>query len=197
MSRLMLRVVFAALLLPMLGAAQTSQQAPAAAPAAIAPAKLAFVNLEQVIFTSDEGKRQLEGIQKFVDSKNSELEAAKKELDGLKNTLEVQRGKLTDDARADMEAQVETKETALERFRQDTQKEIDNRRTRIYNSIGRKMQAIIEKVAKEKGLSAVFYVTPSRDAWIDPNLVISEDIVKAYNQANPAGATTPAPAKKP
>lgn len=197
MSRIILRVVFAALSLPILGAAQTSQPAPAAAPAAIGPAKLGFVNLEQVIFTSDEGKRQLEGIQKFVDSKNSELEAAKKELDGLKNTLEVQRGKLTDDARADMEAQVESKETLLERFRQDTQKEIDNRRTRIYNSIGRKMQAVIEKVAKEKGLSAVFYATPSRDAWIDESLVISEDVVKAYNQANPVGAAAPAPAKKP
>jgi Skp family chaperone for outer membrane proteins len=172
-------------------------QAPAGG--AIAPAKLGWISLDQAIFNSDEGKREFGEVQKFVDSKNSELEKLRKESETLKNQLTVQGAKLTDEARADLEEQIEAKETALQRFQQDTQKEIDSRRVRATNAIGRKMMPIIEKVAKEKALSAVQIINPSRDAWIDPSLIITEDVIRAYNQAHPGGAAkapaqTPAPA---
>jgi Skp family chaperone for outer membrane proteins len=179
-------------------------QAPAAAPAApvtIGPAKMAWLNLEQAIFNCDEGKREFGEVQKFVDKKNSELEAIRKETEALRNQLQVQGSKLTDEARADLEEQIEGKDTLLQRFQQDTQKEIDSRRVRTTNAIGRKMLPVIEKIAKEKGLSAVVYVNPQRDAWIDPSLFITEEVVKAFNQAYPAAAgkpaAAPAPAKKP
>ncbi len=140
-------------------------------------------------------------MQKFVDKKNSELEALRKETETLRNQLQVQGSKLTDEARADLEEQIEAKDTQLQRFQQDTQKEIDGRRVRATNYIGRKMLPVIEKLSKEKGLSAVVYINPSRDAWIDPSLIITEEVVRGYNQAYPAGAAkpaaAPAPPKKP
>jgi hypothetical protein len=67
--------------------------------------------------------------------------------------------------------------------------------------IGRRMLPVIEKISKEKGLHAVVYINPSRDAWVDPSLIITEEVVKGYNQAYPVTAskpaTTAAPAKKP
>ena len=86
----------------------------------------------------------------------------------------------------------------IQRFGQDTQKELENRRTKTANFVARKMQPIIEEVAKAKGLNAVQYFNNSRDAWIDPVLNITEDVVKAYNKKYPAGGTKPpaAPAKK-
>jgi hypothetical protein len=59
------------------------------------------------------------------------------------------------------------------------------------------MLPVIEKLAKEKGLSAVVYINPSRDAYVDPSLVITEEVIKAYNTAYPAKAPAAAPAKKP
>jgi len=187
------------MLLPLLGVAQAPAGA-AAAPAAIGPAKIAWINLEQAIFSTDDGKKEFGEVQKFVDRKNAELEALKKEVETLKNQLSIQGAKLTDDARADLEEQIEAKDTNLQRFQQDTQKEIDSRRVKTTNLIGRKMLPVIEKVARDKGLSAVVYINPSRDAYIDPALVITDEVIKAYNQANPGGAAkvpAPAPAKKP
>ena len=71
MNRLMLPILIAALCIPGLSLAQApaeSQAAPTAA--AIQPAKIAFINLEQVIFTCDEGKTRFSEVQKFVDDKN-------------------------------------------------------------------------------------------------------------------------------
>jgi len=198
--RLVLSVLSAVLLLPILGMAQAPTAA-AAAPVVIGPAKVAWLNLEQAIFSTDDGKREFGEVQKFVDKKNAELEALKKELDTLRSQLSIQGAKLTDEARADLEEQIEAKDTGLQRFQQDTQKEIDSRRVKTTNLIGRKMLPVIEKLAREKGLSAVVYINPSRDAYIDPSIIITDEVIKAYNQANAGGAAkapaTPAPAPIP
>lgn len=186
------------------GLAQTPAPTPASttppppAPLVAVPAKMAWINLEQAIYSCDEGKKEFGELQKFVEKKNSEMEAMKKELDTLKNQHQVQGAKLTEEARADLEEQIEAKDTGLQRFQQDTQKEIDARRLRSTNFIGRKMLPIVEKLSKEKGLSAVVYLNPSRDAWVDPTLVMTDEVIKAYNAAHPmAPATGTAPGRKP
>ncbi len=204
MNRLMLSVLIAALCIPSLCLAQTPAETKAAPDAAaIQPAKTAFINVDEVMFTCDEGKSRFSEIQKFVDQKNNELDSLKQELDKLRNQLSVQGSKLTDDARADLESQVSQKQTSLQRFQEDTQKEIESRRVRVTNYIGKRMQAAIEKLAREKGLGTVHVLDPARDAWVDASLIISEEVVKTYNQMYPVGsakapaASTPAePAKK-
>jgi outer membrane protein len=185
----MLRILFAAISLPILGMAQTPAQTTApATPAVIGAAKIAWMNLEQAVLTSDEGKVMVAEVQKFVDSKNNENDNLRKEAETLRNQLSVQGSKLTEEARSELEDQIEAKETALQRFQQDTQKEIENRRVKMTNYLAKRMQPVIEKVAKEKGLSAVQIFNSTRDAFVDPSLNLTEEIIKAYNQTYGAGA---------
>ncbi len=207
MSRLISSLFFGALLVPLSGLAQNppaAQQPTApAVPAVIGTAKIAWLNLEQAIFNCEEGKQEFGKVQQFVEKKNAELEGMRKESETLKNQLQVQGPKLTDEARADLEDQIESKDTLLQRFQQDTQKEIDARRVKTTNYIGRKMLPVIERIAKEKGLSAVVYINPQRDAWVDPSLIITDEVIRGYNAAYPPGAAkapaapAAAPAKKP
>jgi Skp family chaperone for outer membrane proteins len=205
---IVLSAIIAVLTVPVIVCAQAAaapqtQPAPVqpTAPVVIGPAKLAWINLEQAILTCEDGKREFGGIQQYVEKKNQELEQLRKESETLKNQLSVQGAKLTDEARADLEEQIEAKDTYLQRFQQDTQKDIEGRRTRIVNAIGRKMLPVIEKIAKEKDLSAVLYINPTRDAYIEPSLLITDEVIKGYNLAYPAGAAkapaAPAPVKKP
>jgi outer membrane protein len=207
MNRLLLSILFAAILIPVLGMAQTPSQTPAAqAPVVIGTAKIAWMNLEQAVLTTDEGKNMVAEIQKYVETKNTENNNLRKELDTLRNQLEIQGSKLTDEARTELEEQIESKDTGLQRFQQDTQKDIENRRLKMTNYLARRMQPIIETIAKGKGLSAILIFNSSRDAYVDPSLNVTDEIVKAYNQANGAGAkaapaaapkTAPAPASAP
>jgi Skp family chaperone for outer membrane proteins len=202
MSRLRLPVLFTVLLITVIGVAQTP--AASQASAAIPVAKIAWMNLEQVIFTCDEGRAKFAEVQAFVDGKNKENEQLRADLDKLRNQLSVQGSKLTDEARAELESQVDEKQTAIERFQQDTQKEIEKRRVSTTNYIGKRMQAVLDKIAKEKGLSAILFFSSARDAWVDPSLNLSEEVVKYYNQMYPVAAAKPpaaaapaaAPAKK-
>ncbi len=206
--RILLGVISASMVIPLAllaqapaaPQAQTSQIQPAA-PAIIGPAKIGWLNLEQAMLTCEDGKQAFGEVQKFVEAKNAELEQLRKESETLKNQLNVQGAKLTDEARADLEMQIDDKDTYLQRFQQDTQKEIDNRRVRATNAIGRKMLPVIEKIAREKGLSAILYINPTRDAYVDPGLVLTDEVIRAYNAAYPASAAkapaAAAPAKTP
>lgn len=188
MSRSALNILFAVLLLPTLAAAQTP--APTAA-AAGAPVKIAWVNMDQAILTCDEGARMYAEIQQFIESKNAELDKLRAESESLRTKLNVQGSKLTDEARLELEQQAEVKDTQLQRFQQDTQRDINTRRDRMTNTIGKRMVDVVDKVAKARGLDAILLYNPARDIWINaenPALNVTEDIVKAYNQAYPASA---------
>jgi Skp family chaperone for outer membrane proteins len=163
----------------------------------IGTAKIAWIYLDAVIQGTDEGKREFGEIQKWVDRKNQELQGLTKELETLQNQLNVQGAKLTDEAREDLEAQIEFKTTGLERFRQDTNKEIEGRRGRATNYLGRRMLPVVEKVSREKGLSAVQYLNPGRDAWVDPSLIITDEVIRAYNAAHPVTSSVAPPPRKP
>ena len=124
--------------------------------------KIVWLNVESAILSTDEGKKEFAVIQKFVDDKTAEMASMRSEFDSLKNQLSVQGSKLTDEARADLQYQISVKETDLQRFQQDTQREIDNRRDRATSGILKKLETVIDKVAREKGLDAV--LVPPGDA---------------------------------
>ena len=161
MNRLILVVLAAILFLPasfaQTGSASTAIHAPTV--------KIGWINVEEAIYTCDEGATMIANIQKFVDTKNNELEALRQEVNDLAAKLEVQGSKLTDEARMDLEERAVEKQTAMERFQQDTQRDIENRRNRVGNTISSKMGPIIEKVAVAKGLDAIEIYNPNRDAW--------------------------------
>ena len=195
MNRVLFVALVAVLTLPVAGIAQTAAtQTSVPAPTV----KIGWMNVEQAISTCDEAVKIINDIQKFVDTKNNELDAMKREAEDLRSKLEVQGSKLTDEALMDLEERVRVKEVALQRFSEDTQRDIENRKQRLFNTISAKMGPVIEKVAISKGFDAITIFDPQRDAWVNPALNVTEDIVKAYNQAYPAGApTVPPAAKKP
>jgi len=194
MKQLLLITIVVTMMLPAAGMAQTAGQTAVHPPSV----KIGWMDAETVIMTCDEGARAFSDIQKFVDTKNNERDNMLRELEDLRAKLEVQAAKLTNEALMDLEEKARGAEITLQRFVDDTQNDITNRRNRIINSISSKMVPIFEKVAIEKGLDAITIFDPQRDAWINPALNVTEDIIKAYNQAYPAGAPTmPTAAKKP
>jgi Skp family chaperone for outer membrane proteins len=171
--------------------------APAAAPAVIGPAKIAFVNIQVAVATCDEGKKEEATLQQYIDAKSRELQDKQKALETLKNNFDIQGSKLSDDARQDLADTIDARDTELQRFQQDTQADINKRRQKYQTAIARKMVNVISKLAKDKALSAVQFMDPNRDGYIDPSLDMTDEVIKSYNQVFPV-ATAPAvaPVKK-
>ena len=188
MIRLLSRIFVAAVFVSGIGMAQAVAQT--ATPQA---GKIVWENAEQAVYSCDEGKNEYGEIQKYVDEKNTEMSNMRKEYDSLNNQLNVQGAKLTDEARADLQYQISVKETALQRFQQDTQADITNKRNRADAYILKRMQPVIEKIARERGYAAVLNLDAQsiRDIWIDETLIITDDVIKAYNATYPVSKPKP------
>jgi outer membrane protein len=198
MSRLLMRILLTVSLAPAFVFSQPSAP-PAAAPSStnIGPVKMAWVELERVILDCDEGKKMFEEIGAFIGSKNAELKAMQKELDALKEKLELIKDKMSEEKVIEKEEEIERKATEFQRFQQDTQKEINSKRDRATNFIGKKLGAVLEDVAKQKGLDSIQFRNPTQDGYINPSLIITEEVVSAYNQKYGGGSSKPPAAKKP
>lgn len=151
-------------------------------------AKIAFVGMQQVIATCDEGRDETARFQQWAEKRRSELQVLQKEIDALKSQLEVQGAKLTDEARNELADKIDAKETSLQRSQQDSQKEADKLQQRATEVIYKKAVAVIDKLANDRNLDCVFFLDQNRDGYIKPSLIITDEVVKAYNAAYPVNA---------
>src|SRR5262245_43344515 len=158
-----------ALATPSFAPAQTPAQ-PAHKPAAkgsLPQLHAAWVDLDRAIATSAEGKQRPHELQKGVDEKAANLERMRTDLAALNNKLKPGEDKLTDTDRDQLETQIAELQTRMQRFQQDSQVDVDRRKNRIGALMTRKLRPFIEKVAKSKGVNAVFYTSGTLDGWID------------------------------
>src|SRR5436305_1961797 len=139
--------------------AQTSRAASPASPASPAPSvpsgKIGIINIKAAIVASNEGQRDFESLQKRFDPKNSELKSRNDEIEGLKKQLQTQGDKMNEDARAGLVRQVESKQTALKRFVEDTQNELNSQQNELARSIGSKLMKTLDKYARDNGFALI------------------------------------------
>lgn len=184
-------------------------------PAASAPAattgpstgtKVGAINITEAIFSSNEGRRDLEALQKKFDPKQNELKSQNDELEGLKKQMTTQEGKLNDDALANLKKQIESKQKLFDRSVQDAQEEFGTQQQEIASRVLQKMAPMIVKYANDNGFGMI--IDTSKPWPQGPVLIagdgvdITKGVVDAYNvqsgvPAPAAAGTSKPPAPKP
>jgi outer membrane protein len=213
---LALAVTFTFSALAQTGSAATpsSPAATPASPAASAPAtttgpstgtKVGTINITEAIFGSNEGRRDLEALQKKFDPKQNELKSQNDELEGLKKQMTTQEGKLNDDALANLKKQIESKQKLFDRSVQDAQEEFGTQQQEIASRVLQKMAPMIVTYSEENGFGMIVDTSKpwpqSNVLWWGQAVDITKAVVDAYNvksgvPAPTTGATKP-PAPKP
>jgi len=213
-ARLTVAVVFGLTLFSVAQAANPADgSAVAAAPdspsAAVAAkangTKVGTINIEQAIFSSNEGQRDFEGLRKKLEPKQGELKGVADEIDSLKKQLNAQQDKLNDESRDKLVKQIETKQKSFDRAQQDFQEEVQSQQGEIGNKILTKMAPLIVKFAGENGYGMILDTSQQWPRgpviWYGPAVDITQPIVEQYNVqsgvAAPAAGTPTAKPSKP
>lgn len=174
--------------------------APASAPAASANApaatKIGVVHIQDAIFATNEGKKEVDALQQKFNPKQAELKNLNDEVENLKKQFQAQGDKLNDDQRASRAKEIELKQKTLQRNYEDAQAEFQQAEQEVLNRIGGKMLAVLEKYAQANGYAVVLDVSNPQTAvlWANKGTVITKELVDAYNAENPVAAP---PAGKP
>ena len=171
-------------------------------PPAITPnpnaTKVAAINVETAIFMTNEGQRDMGVLQKKFEPKTTDLKSKNDELEALKKQLTA--AGVTQEKKDDLNRQIELKQKAFERERQDAQEDFQGQQTEIGQRIFQKMAPVIMKYAQENGLGMIIDTsTPWPNGpvlWANPaSLDITKSVVEAYNAqsgvAAPAAGSAP------
>jgi outer membrane protein len=147
--------------------------------------KLAAINIEGAIFASNEGQRDMDALQKKFEPKSNELKSKNEEIDALKKKLNTQGTSLNDEAKADLQRQIEQKQKSLDREAQDAREDFQNQQNEIGQRILQKMAPIILKYANQNGLGVIIDTSnpwpQGQVVWASPSVDITKPVVEAYN----------------
>ncbi len=186
---------------PAAASAPDAPSAAAAEAAKVTGAKIGTLNIEQAIFSSNEGQREFNELGKKFEPTQTKLKGLADEIDSLKKQLTAQQDKLNDEARDKLVKQIETKQKSFERAQQDAQEDFQSQQGEIGNKILTKMAPIIQKYVIDNGYGLLLDTSqpwPRGPVIVSgPAMDITQPIVEAYNAQSgvPAPAAGSAPAK--
>ena len=187
-------------------AAQTFENVPqanpagTAAPAAGPGVKIGIINIQVAMVRTQEGRKASEELQGRFTPRQAELQKLQDEVRGLDDQLRTQERTLSDDARAQIMRDIETKRKQGTRLQQDLQEDYEDAQSNVINQLGEKMQRVIDRYARENSLNLIFNVSPGGPIiFATPTVDITDDIIKLYDQTYPVQAAQqkPVPAPKP
>jgi Skp family chaperone for outer membrane proteins len=184
-------------------AASSLPSAPGAATATGVPGtKVGTINIQDAIFGSNEGQRDMQALQKKYEPKQAELKNQNDELESLKKQLDTQGSKLNEDAAATLKQQIESKQKLFDRAVQDAQEEVGSQQQDIATRILKKMAPMIVKYAQDNGFALIVDTSKTWPQspvlwWNADQVDITKPVVDAYNVQSGVAAPAPPAAAKP
>ncbi|HXX00029.1 MAG TPA: OmpH family outer membrane protein [Candidatus Acidoferrales bacterium] len=166
--------------------------------------KVGTININEAIFGTNEGQRDMDGLGKKFEPKQAELKNQNDELEGLKKQLTNTQDKLNPDALDTLKKQIETKQKTFDRAVQDAQEDFGNQRQEIAGKILKKLAPMIVKYSQDNGFSLIVDTSnpwpQSPVLWWGESVDITKPVVDEYNKQSgvpapaAAGAAVPKPA---
>ncbi len=178
--------------------ASTAAWAQAGVPTAAA--KVGIVAIQQAIASTNEGKKELDALQQRFSPRQADLKNQNDEVEKLKQQLQAQGDKLSEEVRASQVRSIETKQKALQRSYDDFQTEVQQAEQEIVNRLGTKMLKVVGEYAQKNGYGVILDVSNPQTPvlYASEGANITKDLVDAYNaQSAVAAPAAPKPASKP
>jgi outer membrane protein len=152
---------------------------------------VAFINPQRIFQESADGKSALTRVQALTQKKQTENTSRQKALQDNQQKLQSSGSVMSDAARDQLQKEIEKQQLELQRFQQDAQAEITELQNEVQSEFARKVQPLIDQMAKEKGLHMVFNAGDAGFAWVDAGLDLSSEIIKKLDAAKAGTAPKP------
>jgi outer membrane protein len=171
-------------------------QPPATPPAAAAPApapkppapfpegsKFAFIDIQAIASNSAEGKAATAKLDDLRKKKNAELTAKQSSLKAMQDKLNSGGSVMNDQARGQLEKEIEKASRDLQFAQQDAQTEVTDMTNQLQGDFQEKLNPVIEQLRVDKGLLIIFSVRDSGIVSADPGLDLSSEVIKRFDAA--------------
>jgi outer membrane protein len=172
--------------------ATTPAPAPPAAAPAEAPrpfpegAKIAYIDIQAVASNSVEGKAATVKLQELEKKKLAEIGEKNKALEAAKTKQQSSSGIMNDAARLALEKEVDKLTREVQFLQGEAQSDRQALQAELQVDFQRKLNPILEQVAKEKGLQFLLDIANSGAVWVDTGLDLTQEVIRRLDAAKPA-----------
>src|SRR6266478_6565969 len=166
-----------------------------AAPVSGQVSKIAVVDFERAVVQSAEGKKSSDKFNITLQAKQAEAEKRQKELEDTQRKLQTQERTLSDTAKANLQKEIDRRTTEMQRFNEDSQKELQSLRDQLLRPTAERASALLNALAAEKGYTLVVDVSNPQNnvVWFNPQNDITAELTSRINASTPkTSEATPA-----
>ena len=145
------------------------------------PTKIGVINSQEVLQKSTEGIEVMARMQEKDQSNQTKLTKLDEEIRQLETKLNTQRLTLTQESIIQLTSDLERKRTERKRFAEDSLRELQELRFRLFNKVQNEVLPIIEEIGKERNLDIIFDLTNSGAVYFSPTIDITAEVIKKYD----------------
>ena len=143
--------------------------------------KVGVVDIQRAINECQAGKDAKKAIVKEAEKFQSLVQQRQKELQTLKETLEKQSPMLTAEARQAKEKEYQSKLRDFQRWGEDNQNEINQKRIDMEKNISIGLQKVIQKVGADEGFSFILEKNEQVVLYSSKAMDITDRVIKAHD----------------
>jgi outer membrane protein len=161
---------------------------------AAAQQKIGVIQVQAAIVGTKEGQKAAADLEARMTPKRKELETKQADLRRLQDQLQKGGSAMSDQARATLTREIDTKNKDYQRSLEDAQAEFQGEQDKLLNELGQKLLAVINKYAKDNAYSLVIDVSNPQTPvmFAADSIDITKEVVELYDRN-----TVPAAAVKP
>ena len=161
---------------------------------ALAQAKIATLNSQEVLEKSAEGKKAIAALQAADKKYSDDITRMDDQIRQLQNRLTTQRLTLTAEAAASIQAEIQKKQTDRQRAAEDATKAMQQIQATTLSKVQDDLIPLIEQIRKDMGLDLIFDLAKSGTVYFNPAIDVTAEIIRRYDALK--GAAPAAPVKK-
>ena len=143
--------------------------------------KIAYIDIQRAINESNAGKDAKKAITKEVEKFQRLIADKQKELQTMKESFEKQALMLTPEARANKEKEYQGKLREFQRWGEDTQNEMNQKRVEMERQISTALVKVIQKLGADEGYTLILEKNENIVLFGSKTIDITDRAIKAFD----------------
>ena len=141
--------------------------------------KIAYVDIQKAVNECNVGKEAKNTIVKEAEKLHRQLTEKQKELQTMKESYDKQALMLTPDARATKEKEFQNKVREFQRWQEDAQNELNEKRKEAERNIYIRLQKVIQKMGADEGYTFILEKNENFVLYASKTIDITDRVIKA------------------
>lgn len=162
-----------------------------------APNKIAIIHLQNAIIGTKDGQKAAKELETKFMPKRQEIEKRQGEIQALQQQLRASSNTASEEQKNKLMRDIDAKQKSLQRDGEDASAELDQEQQKLFQEIGGKVMAVIDKYASDNAFAVVIDVSAQSSPvlYASTAVDITRQIVETYDKNAPGAAPAPAAVK--